>query len=282
MTSSQTPPGRNTGGSTDEQGPSGATASGRTTGVLRGVGEFIKEILIIVVFALIISFVVKTWLVQSFYIPSGSMRNTLMEDDRVLVSKLTPQLFDIERGDIVVFEDPGGWLPPMEPAERSGFAQALTWVGVLPEDEGNHLIKRVIGLPGDRVECCTADGKLTVNGQPIEEPYVFPGTPPSSVTFDITVPADALWVMGDNRDRSSDSRFHDGPTEDGSEGSVPIDNVVGRTFAVIWPLDRATWLSNPEETFAKVPAASTADAAAPPAVLGVRTSPGAPSAAGGE
>lgn len=214
---------------------------------------FLRELVIIVVFALVISFVVKTWLLQSFYIPSGSMRNTLVENDRVVVSKLTPGPFDIERGDILVFEDPGGWLPPSEPRERSGVAKVLSWIGILPQDEGIHLIKRVIGLPGDRVECCTADGKLTVNGEPIDEPYLFPGAPPSSVTFDITVPEGRLWMMGDNRDHSSDSRFHDQPDDDGSLGSVPVENVVGRAFAVIWPLDRATWFDRYEAVFEKVP-----------------------------
>lgn len=223
---------------------------------------FVRELVIIVVFALVISFVVKTWLLQSFYIPSGSMRNTLVEDDRVVVSKLTPGPFDIQRGDILVFEDPGGWLPPTEPVQRSGVAKVLSWIGILPEDEGNHLIKRVIGLPGDRVECCTADGKLSINGEPIDEPYLFPGTPNSSVTFDITVPADRLWMMGDNRDHSSDSRFHDQPDDDGTLGSIPVENVVGRAFAVIWPLDRATWLSRSEDSFAKVPNPSPVGAGA--------------------
>ncbi|MBO3128842.1 signal peptidase I [Dermatophilus congolensis] len=235
---------------------SSSPGGGNSTSVLGSMWAFVRELVIIVVFALIISFIVKTWLLQSFYIPSGSMRNTLIEDDRVVVSKLTPDLFDIKRGDIVVFEDPGGWLPPSMPRPRSGVAKVLSWVGVLPEDEGNHLIKRVVGLPGDHVECCTADGKLTVNGQPIDEPYVFPGTPPSSVTFNITVPPGKLWVMGDNRDHSSDSRFHDKPSSNGTEGSVPIANVVGRAFAVIWPLNRATWLSDYPQVFSKVPNAS--------------------------
>lgn len=261
MSSAQIPPSQEAGQSHGDQGSIGATEAQSGRGVVRGVWEFVREIAIIVVFALIISFVVKTWLMQSFFIPSGSMRNTLIEDDRVVVSKLTPGPFDIDRGDIVVFEDPGGWLPPHEAEERSGFAKVLGWVGVLPEDEGNHLIKRVIGLPGDKVSCCTADGKLMVNGEPIDEPYVFPGAPPSSITFDITVPPDSLWVMGDNRDRSSDSRFHDGPDDNGSEGSVPIGNVVGRAFAVIWPLDRLTWLNDADDVFTKVPEASTAQVA---------------------
>lgn len=265
MSSSATPPHEPQAGGNDSTGQAttNGTGGGEGTapggGFVRALWAFVRELVIIVVFALIISFVVKTWLLQSFYIPSGSMRNTLIEDDRVVVSKLTPSPFDIERGDIVVFEDPGGWLPPNHVVpETSGLSRVLTWVGVLPEDEGNHLIKRVIGLPGDKVSCCTADQRIMVNGTPIEEPYLFPGTPPSSRTFDITVPADGLWVMGDNRDHSSDSRFHDGPDNTGKEGSIPISGVVGRSFAVIWPLGRATWLNGGSDAFVNVPAPSAA------------------------
>ena len=261
MSSSAVPPnepkagsgGSDPAGSTQTSGNGDETTSGG--GFVRALWAFVRELVIIVVFALVISFVVKTWLLQSFYIPSGSMMNTLVNDDRVVVSKLSPSPFEIERGDIVVFEDPGGWLihnPDLR--ETSGLAKVLTWVGVLPEDEGNHLIKRVIGLSGDKVACCTADGRLTVNGTPIDEPYLFPGAPPSSRTFDITVPEDALWVMGDNRDHSQDSRYQDAPANDGSEGSIPMSGVVGRAFAIIWPLSRATWLNGGDEAFADVPA----------------------------
>ena len=269
MSSSAVPPneprsgsggGRTSGrASATDQGSSSGAGSAPGGGFLHAMWAFVRELVIIVVFALVISFVVKTWLLQSFYIPSGSMRNTLVEDDRVVVSKLTPSPFEIERGDVVVFEDPGGWLPPNHTVpETSGLSRVLTWVGVLPEDEGNHLIKRVIGLPGDTVECCTADGRIMVNGTPVDEPYLFPGAPPSSRVFDITVPDDGLWVMGDNRDHSSDSRFHDGPANTGDEGSIPISGVVGRAFAVIWPLSRASWLNDGSDAFVDVPAPGAA------------------------
>ena len=208
---------------------------------------------------------------------SGSMMNTLVKDDRVVVSKLTPSLFEVRRGDIVVFEDPGGWLPPDHTLpESSGLSRVLTWVGVLPEDEGNHLIKRVIGVPGDKVSCCTADGRLMVNGTPIDEPYLFPGAPPSSRTFDITVPADHLWVMGDNRDHSQDSRFKDAPANDGSDGSIPISGVVGRSFAIIWPLSRATWLNGGGEAFVNVPAPAAGAMSATETSSGVAVMSGRP------
>ncbi|MDO5696726.1 MAG: signal peptidase I [Dermatophilus congolensis] len=282
MSSSATPPNEPQGGTGGSDATGQATASGNGEGqpgggFMRALWAFVRELVIIVVFALVISFVVKTWLLQSFYIPSGSMMNTLVKDDRVVVSKLSPSPFEIERGDIVVFEDPGGWLPLDHTLpESSGLSKVLTWVGVLPEDEGNHLIKRVIGLPGDKVTCCTADGRLTVNGTPIDEPYLFPGAPPSSRTFDITVPDDGLWVMGDNRDHSSDSRFHDAPGNNGTEGSIPLSGVVGRSFAVIWPLNRATWLNGGGDAFANVPPAVAGAMAATETGAGVPVMSGLP------
>jgi len=192
---------------------------------------------------------VKTFLVQAFFIPSGSMENTLLEDDRVVVSKLTPGPFELDRGDIVVFKDPGGWLPPPVQAEegpvRSAVRDVLTFVGLLPHDSGEHLIKRVIGLPGDTVACCDSAGRVTVNGAPIDETYLFPGNVPSQRTFAKKVPAGSLWVMGDHREISEDSRVH---------GFVPESDVVGRAFVLVWPLNRWTGLGRPESVFAGVPA----------------------------
>ena len=133
--------------------------------------------------ALVLSFVVKTWLMQAFYIPSGSMEDTLVRDDRVIVSKLTPGPFDLNRGDVVVFQDPENWLDPVTPPRarpgRAALNSALTFVGLLPTDEGNHLIKRVIGLPGDHVSCDGQGGPLKVNGVAVNEPYLKPGDAPS-------------------------------------------------------------------------------------------------------
>lgn len=205
----------------------------------------LRETVVVVVVALALSLFVKTFLGQAFYIPSVSMEDTLKVGDRVVVSKLTPGPFALRRGQVVVFTDPGGWLEnDLEPKAAPGpLRAALTFVGLLPNDSGNHLIKRVIGLPGDRVACCDRSGRVTVNGIGIVEPYLRAGATPSEKAFDVTVPSGNLWVMGDNRQESSDSRY---------KGFVPISNVTGRAVAIVWPFSRADVLSRPEQTFAKV------------------------------
>ncbi len=222
-----------------------------------GVGAAVKEFVIVVAMALALSFVVKTWLVQAFWIPSGSMEDTLLVNDRVLVNKLTPNPISLHRGDVVVFSDPGHWLEAMPRRDRgpivNAVRDALTFVGILPSPTDDHLIKRVIGLPGDHVVCCDTQQRLTVNGSPLNEPYVKAGAVPSSIRFDITVPAGKIWVMGDNRGDSEDSRYHD-PSGTGKEGSVPISDVTGRAFAIVWPLNRFAWLSDYPLTFGSVPA----------------------------
>lgn len=226
------------------------------------VGAAVKEAVIVLAMALTFSFVVKTFLVQAFYIPSESMEDTLLVGDRVVVSKLTPGPFDLHRGDVVVFADPGDWLNETPPANHGAVLNAvrdgLTFVGLLPDTSEGHLIKRVIGLPGDRIQSDGQGGRLKVNGQEIDESsYLKAGASPSTVKFDITVPAGKVWVMGDNRGDSSDSRFHD-PSGTGADGSVPIDLVVGRARVTVWPVDRAAGLSNHAEVFADVPEASSA------------------------
>lgn len=215
----------------------------------------VREAVIVIGTALVLSLLIKTFLAQAFYIPSESMEDTLVRNDRVLVSLLEPGPLDLERGDVVVFRDPGGWLDPSVVPQRSGLSQAavdaLTFVGVLPQDAGEHLIKRVIGMPGDRVACCDADGRLTVNGVPLDETYLPAGTEPSTLTFDVTVPDNRIWVMGDNRGFSQDSRYHqDLP----GQGTVSLDLVVGRAVLLFWPLDRFGTLSNHPEVFGAVPA----------------------------
>ncbi|PID96540.1 MAG: S26 family signal peptidase [Actinomycetales bacterium] len=209
----------------------------------------VREVFIVVGLAMVLSFLIKTFLVQPFHIPSGSMEDTLAIDDRVVVSKLTPGPVDLERGDVVVFADPGGWLGPLPPQDRSLLHGILVFVGLAPNDSQEYLIKRVIGLPGDRVACCTSAGEISVNGVPVDEPYVKHGDTPGGGQpgFDITVPDGHVWVMGDHRSDSADSRAHDDGT--GTAGSVPIDVIQGRAVIVIWPLDRLTWLSIPERVF---------------------------------
>jgi len=219
----------------------------------------LRESVIVIVMALLLSLIVKTWLVQAFYIPSESMENTLLVGDRVIVNKLVPSPIALNRGDIIVFEDPDHWLPPTAPVERSALSNAinstLTFIGLLPSDEGNHLIKRVIGLPGDHVVCCNMQKQLMVNGVPLSEPYIFPGDEPSQESFNIIVPAGRVWVMGDHRSDSADSRPHD-ENSGGVKGSVPESLIVGRAITVVWPIQHWAWLSNPSQTFAKVPTAT--------------------------
>lgn len=231
-----------------------------SVGGLAVLGAAVKEFAIVVGMALVLSFIVKTWLLQAFYIPSGSMEDTLVLNDRVIVSKLTPGPIDLKRGDIIVFADPGQWLDETPAAEQGPLAtvvtDTLTFVGLLPDNSENHLIKRVIGLPGDRVVCCDEGGRITINGTAIKEPYLKPGDAASEQDFDITVPRGRVWVMGDHRSNSADSRAHDGPENNGSQGSVDERLIVGRAVALVWPLDHLEWLSNPTATFAQVPAPS--------------------------
>jgi signal peptidase I len=233
--------------------PSGAPpAKGEHVGLLTAL----RETVVVVAIALALSLLVKTFLVQAFFIPSKSMEDTLLVGDRVIVSKLTPGPFDLQRGDIVVFTDFGGWLDPLVPPDdgpvRGALRSALTFVGLLPSQSGNHLIKRIIGLPGDRVRCCDDNGRVSVNGAALDEPYVFEGDTPSERPFDITVPQGRIWVMGDHRQQSEDSRYHDDGK--GGTGSVPIADVTGEAFVLVWPFDRAGLLSRPGATFARVPA----------------------------
>ncbi len=255
----------------DRLGPDGvdpAPQEGKV-GFGRQVVAAIKEIAIVVGLALVLSLLIKTFLFQAFWIPSGSMENTLVKDDRVIVTKLIPGPFDLQRGDIVVFEDPGPadhkWLsgvPSTTSTVGGPLHGLLVFVGLLPEESENHLIKRVIGLPGDHVQADGTEGPVKVNGVAIDEtPYIKPGNYPSQgKAFDIVVPKDCVWVMGDHRAESSDSRFHDDGT--GRTGCVPMDKIVGRALVIVWPLDHVTWLGKPDTTFAKVPAPNSTPAPA--------------------
>lgn len=208
--------------------------------------SFLRELPGIVITALVISVLIKTFLVQAFYIPSGSMENTLQVDDRVLVNKLTDKADEVQRGDVVVFRDPGGWLNGPTATSGTGVRSlvrdALVFVGLAPAVGEEDLIKRVIGVEGDEVACCD-QGRVTVNGVPLEEPYLFPQDDPSLEEFSVTVPKNSLWVMGDHRSVSEDSRAH---RQQPGKGFVPVEDVVGRAFTVVWPLDRAALLRRPD------------------------------------
>ena len=216
--------------------------------------SFLIDLVVIVGTALVLSLLIKTFLIRSFFIPSGSMLETLQIDDRIIVNELVPDLVPIQRGDVVVFRDPGGWLGPIETPVLDPISAAGEWVlsafGIAAPDSSQHLVKRVIGIGGDVVLCCDADGKLTVNGVAITEPYLAPGSEPSTLEFNVTVPEGSIWVMGDNRGSSEDSRYHpDLP----SKGFVAEEFIVGRAFVVSWPFQNWTWLDNYPDVFKDVP-----------------------------
>jgi signal peptidase I len=206
--------------------------------------SFWRDLAVIVVAALVLTILLKTFVVQVFSIPSGSMENTLLPGDRILVSKVVYDFRSIDRGDIVVFSGAGSWDPPTQPPSN-WFARAAGDVGSLfgIAGPGTDYVKRVIGLPGDHVVCCNTKGQVTVNGVPLSESsYIYPGAAPSALTFNITVPAGRLWVMGDNRGDSADSRYH---ANDPGGGTIPESAVVGRAFLVVWPFSRISDLPIP-------------------------------------
>ncbi len=196
--------------------------------------SFWRELLTIVVVAAVLTLLVKALIVQVYRIPSASMENTLQIGDRVLVNKLIYHFRGIDRGDIVVFSGQDSWGPDEPPAASDPVARVfddvLSDIGL--RSSQTYYIKRVIGLPGDHVACCT-DGKVTVNGVPLNESsYIYPGNAPSAFAFKATVPAGYVWVMGDHRGDSDDSRYH---TDEPGGGAIPENEVVGRAFLIIWP-----------------------------------------------
>jgi signal peptidase I len=210
-----------------------------------------QELVGLFAIALVVSLVLKAFFLQAFYIPSSSMSDTLVINDRILVEKVSTWTGEPHRGDIVVFSDPGGWLSPAEAQTPvNPVVKGLELFGLYPT--GGHLVKRVIGVGGDHVVCCDDEGRITVNGSPLyEEQYLPDGTKPSEVRFDVKVPPGFIWVQGDNRAHSYDSRGHLG---DPGGGFIPVDDVVGRVVAVIWPLDRIKIIHRPA-TFDGVAAA---------------------------
>ncbi|MEX3609702.1 signal peptidase I [Rothia sp. LK2588] len=213
-----------------------------------GAWAQIKEFLLVIFYALLIAFLLKTFVLRGFYIPSGSMENTLAINDRVFVNVAGSTFGDAERGDIIVFKDTQGWIDSS--AQRpNAIRQALSFVGVMPDSSNNYLVKRVIGKGGDHVSCCSPNGKLYVNGQEITEDYIYPGANPSDIKFDVVVPENSYFVMGDHRNNSADSRYH---IERGTEFISEAD-VEGEVFVIAWPLNHFKWLNGAEETFANVP-----------------------------
>ena len=198
-------------------------------------GSVLREFPILVIVALAVSLLIKTFLVQFFYIPSGSMENTLQINDRVAVNKIPFISNSINRGDVVVFRDPSNWLPePYVDNQNKVIAKikdGLVLVGVLPNPAKQYLVKRVIGIAGDNV--VGKDGVVTINGKKTTEPYIFAGNKASELDFNVTVPEGKIWVMGDHRGASADSRYHQ---DDVNNGFVPESKVTGRVLGIIWPI----------------------------------------------
>lgn len=203
--------------------------------------SLLRELVTVVGAALVLSILVRTFLIQAFYVPSASMEDTLQNNDRIVVSKINTKLTGINRSDVVVFHDPGNWLGENFPNPYDNpVGRALQFVGILPANSGNDLVKRVIGVGGDQVECCDANGSLLINGKPAVEPYLKDGTTSNQVTFKVLVPENHIFVMGDNRSNSEDSRYH----LDLNSGMVPLNEVVGRVVVRIWPIDRIGGIEN--------------------------------------
>jgi len=197
-------------------------------------GRLLRDFLLLVGLAVLFTIPAKAFVAQAFLVPTGSMANTLRPGDRVLVNKLVSHLGGVHRGDIIVFSGTGSWGPPPPRAASllaRWYRDALTATGLA--SNGTDYIKRVIGLPGDHVTCCDARGLITVNGVPLHEgAYLYPGERPSDQPFQVTVPPGRLWVMGDHRADSDDSRGH---RNDPGAGTIPESAVVGRAFLIVWP-----------------------------------------------
>lgn len=202
----------------------------------------------VILYALVIAFLVKTFLLRGFYIPSGSMEQTLQVNDRVFINVAGSYFSEPKRGDVIVFKDSQGWIPSTQKTS-SPLKDALSFAGILPDTSSNFLVKRVIGTPGDVVES-DGNGKVKVNGVEITEPYLYPGNPPSEVPFKVTVPAGKYFVMGDHRSNSADSRYH---ISDGT-AFISKDDVQGNVFVVAWPLNHFGLLQDQSSVFSSIPA----------------------------
>lgn len=201
----------------------------------------------VILCALVIAFLVKTFLLRGFYIPSGSMEQTLQVNDRVFINVAGSYFNEPKRGDVIVFKDSQGWIPSTQKTSNP-LKDGLSFVGILPDTSSNYLVKRVIGTPGDVVES-DGTGKIKVNGVEITEPYLYPGNQPSELAFKVTVPAGKYFVMGDHRSNSADSRYH---ISDGT-AFVSKDDVQGNVFVVAWPLNHFGLLQDQSSVFSSVP-----------------------------
>jgi signal peptidase I len=215
-------------------------------------GSLLRELPVLLLIAFVLALLVKTFLVQAFFIPSGSMEQTLhgcpgCTGDRVLVNKVPYWFGEPKPGDIVVFKGPDTWSPEVSVAKPSNwFSGALLWlgrtVGVAPPSEDD-FVKRVIATGGQTVQCCDPQGRVTVDGRPLDEPYIYENSPIGDRAFGpVTVPAGRLWVMGDHRSASADSKAHIG---DKYSGTIAVNDVIGKAAVIVWPLNRFSVLDSP-------------------------------------
>jgi signal peptidase I len=236
-------------------------------------GSLLRELPVLLLIAFVLALVVKTFFVQAFFIPSGSMEQTLhgctgCTGDRVLVNKIPYWFGEPEPGEIVVFKGPDTWTPEVSVAAPSNwFSGALLWlgrtVGVAPPSEDD-FVKRVIATGGQTVQCCDAEGRVTVDGKPLDEPYIFENTPLESRAFGpVTVPQGRLWVMGDHRSASADSKAHIG---DRYSGTIGVDDVIGKAAVIVWPVSRFGLLDSPDIQGTDAGAMASGASAAPMAV----------------
>jgi signal peptidase I len=236
-------------------------------------GSLLRELPVLLLIAFVLALIVKTFFVQAFFIPSGSMEQTLhgctgCTGDRVLVNKVPYWFGEPEPGDIVVFKGPDTWSPEVAVSEPSNWlAGALLWlgrtVGVAPPSEDD-FVKRVIAVGGQTVQCCDAEGRVTVDGEPLDEPYIFENTPIENRAFGpVTVPQGRLWVMGDHRSASADSKAH---MADRYSGTIGVDDVIGKAAVIVWPIGRFGLLDSPDIQGNQTSAAGSAASLAPYAV----------------
>lgn len=230
--------------------PQEGITPGRHAKPPRGLGRWqpalhaLKEIGIVLGIALLISVLIRLILVQPFDVPTGSMQDTLQSGDRVAAAKLTTKLMGVDRGEVVVFSDPGAWLSgaPSSGGAGGAWQRMLAFAGLAPDPDDRSLVMRVIGRAGDQVACCDDNGRILLNGAPLKEAYVPEGMATDQVEFAVSVPEGGVFVMGDNRAEARDSRYH---LEENS-GAVPLSNIVGRAVAVVWPLDHLRLLGTPK------------------------------------